>query len=176
MVIPIPMGTALAPAPNDRTYAHPGLVRALAISGIAISLVSILFILALPFLEWSSGVHWILVVSCLVTVLACLYAAVLIARRSNDTIVVTGEGLWCRSPNAPPVFIAWDDVGSVVPQNVMQRLVVTDRSGQRRIHLEFHLERFGELRREVLERSALPPVPGDAAPASAPDANQEVPR
>jgi len=171
----MPMTPALAPATNDRTYTHPGLVRALAISGIAICVASTLFILALPFLEWSSGVHWILIVSCLVTVLACLYAAVLIARRSNDTIVVSGEGLWCRSPNAPPVFIAWNEVGSVSPQNVMQRLVVTDRSGQRRIHLEFHLERFGELRREVLERSSILQAGGDPVPVSGSNSRQEAP-
>lgn len=146
------MATASDPGAGARTYHHPPLVRALAKWGIVISVGSIAFLLALPFLDHGTT-SLVLVFCCLVTVLVCLYAAVGIVRRSGDTIVVDDEGLRCDSPNAPSVAIPWAEVGSVVPQNVMQRLVVTDRTGSRRIHLEYHLERFGELRRTVLDRA-----------------------
>lgn len=147
------MATASALGANARTYAQPPLVRALARTGIVLSVGSILFLLGLPFLD-HGATSLILIACCLVTVLACLSVAVAIVRRSGDIIVVADEGIRCESPNAPSVFIPWREVGSVVPQNVMQRLVVIDTSGARRIHLEFHLQRFGELRRMVLERSA----------------------
>lgn len=143
------MAATSSPADDERTYAHPGLVRGLAISGVAIGVASLSGLLALPYLQ-PGRYSGLLILCCLVAVAAGLLVAVAIARRSRDTIVVTREGLWCRSPAAPPVFIAWSEVGAVEPQNVMQRLVVTDRTGSRRIHLEYHLERFGELRREVL--------------------------
>jgi hypothetical protein len=146
------MATASAPGANARTYAQPPLVRALARTGVVLSAGSILFLLALPFLDHGTT-SLVLIFCCLVTVLACLVVAIAIVRRSGDLIVVADDGLRCESPNAPPVFIPWNEVGSVVPQNVMQRIVVTDTSGTRRIHLEFHLQRFGELRRAVLERA-----------------------
>ena len=150
------MDRAYTPKPGDLAYAHPALVRNLAILGIAICLVTLVYVLAMPFLETTAGIHWFLVLCCVATVLACLQAGIAIVKRSRDTIGVAEDGLWWHSPRAGSVFIAWTDVESVEPQNVMQRLIVTDRSGALRIPLEFHLERFGELRREVLERSGRP--------------------
>lgn len=150
------MDRSYTPNPCDLVYAHPGLVRILAIVGIAICIATLACFVALPFPRMTAGIHWSLVFCCLVMVLVCLYAGATIVRRSRDTIVVAGDGLWWLSPNAASMFLAWTDVESVEPQNVMQRLIVTGCGGTLRIPLEFHLKRFGELRREVIQRSARP--------------------
>ena len=70
---------------------------------------------------------------------------------------VTGPSVWygpeISGRNDWIYQLTSEDVGEVEPQNVMQRLVVTDRSGTHRLLLEFHLQNFGELRRTVIERS-----------------------
>lgn len=148
------MSTSAAGVESPRIHGHPPLVRRLARWGIGISAASALGLLAVP-LRWSLGVpHWILLAAGLASVLACLKVAVAIDRHADDTVEACDRGLRLRSPRAPEVFLPWHEVASVEPQQLMQRLVVSDAEGRRRIPLEFHLERFGELRREVLERAA----------------------
>jgi hypothetical protein len=81
------------------------------------------------------------------------YVSILGLRGSRDTFVAAEDGLWQHSPGKPSVFLRWEDVGDVYPENVMQRLVVADRSGERRLAIEFHLQDFGELRRIILEKA-----------------------
>ncbi|HXC53512.1 MAG TPA: hypothetical protein VN634_21675 [Candidatus Limnocylindrales bacterium] len=83
-----------------------------------------------------------------------LFVSVSAVRRSGDVIVVDDDGIRCDSPVRPPVSIRWDEIGDVHAENVMQRLVVCDVTGLRRITAEFHLQDFGVLRRTVFERAA----------------------
>lgn len=135
-----------------KTFRHPPVVRSLAVSSALLCAGSGLFFLALPFVRPGS-MNPILLACCILALAAGLYVALMVTRASRDRIVVEDGGLRCQSPGGDSVFIPWSEVASVEPQNVMQRLVVTDRSGGRTIHLEFHLEDFGELRRIVLEHA-----------------------
>lgn len=137
---------------GTRTFAHPPIVRLLAMLGVVVSLGACLFALALPWLEPGEN-HWLLVLVCLATFGGCLYVAVAMVRGSHDTIVVTDDGLSQVSPNHPTLFLPWSEIAEVQAQNVMQRLVVADAAGTRRLFLEYHLQGFGELRRIVLERT-----------------------
>jgi hypothetical protein len=137
-----------------RTFRHPSVVRLLAVSSMWLCAGSVLFFVALPFVSPGS-MNPLLLVACILTLAVGFYVAVTVTRSSRERIVVEAGGLRCQSPGGHTVYIPWDEVASVEPENVMQRLLVTDRSGQRTIHLEFHLEDFGELRRIVLERSGV---------------------
>jgi hypothetical protein len=136
-----------------RTYAHPGLVRRLAMSGILLSTATFVALTAVAVAQ-PERIHGVLLAACLATLAVCLVLSVRFVRRSRDTIVVDDTGLWWHSPHRETLGLAWEDIAKVEPQNVMQRLVVSDASGRRRIALEYHLENFGELRRTVIERAA----------------------
>jgi len=134
------------------SFAHPRLFRSLALFGIVFCVAGILFVLSLPLLQPQED-HRLVIVSSLAVFGVCLYLSVAMARSSRDTIVVADDGLWHHSPGGPSLFIRWNEIAGVQPQNVMQRLVVTDSTGARKIYLEYQLERFGELRRIVLDRA-----------------------
>jgi hypothetical protein len=162
---PIPAG----PPEHSTAFVHPPLVRRLSVASLVTCAVGCLAALALPLLRPGED-NTILVVSCLSLFGSCLYLSIDMVRSCGDKVVVTDEGLWNLSPNRPSVFIAWEEIADVCAQNVMQRLVVTDRTGARRIHLEYHLEGFGKLRQAVLDRSARRTTGGEesAAPVAAP--------
>lgn len=137
---------------GSTSFAHPRLFRSLAFFGIAFSAGGLLFVLSLPVLEPDADHRLIMI--CLLPVLTVgLYLSVAMARSSRDTIVVADDGLWHHCPGGPSLFIRWSEIAGVQPQNVMQRLVVSDSTGARKIYLEYQLERFGELRRIVLDRA-----------------------
>lgn len=141
-----------APPAHTETFVHPPLVRRLAVSSMVTCAAGCLAALALPLLRPGEN-NTLLVVSCLSLFGSCLYLSLDMVRSCGDRIVVADDGLRNLSPNRPSVFIAWEEIADVCAQNVMQRLVVTDRTGERRIHLEYHLEGFGRLRQVVLDRS-----------------------
>jgi hypothetical protein len=141
-----------AAAANPRRFAHPPLVRSLSLFGVVFSATSCAAVLSLPFMRPGES-HWLLIVCCLIVFVPSLVLSAAMVRGSGDTVEVTEEGLWYRASTGQSTFLAWDEIGDVQAQNVMQRLLVTDASGSRRIYLEYHLENFGELRRAVLERS-----------------------
>jgi len=141
-----------APAGNSSTFAHPRIVRRLAVLSIVFCTAACVAALLLPLLAPSED-HRLLAVACLAVFGGVLYYSVAAVRSSRDTIVVAEDGLWCHSPKKPSLFLRWNEIAGVQAQNVMQRLVVTDFSGTRRIILEYHLQNFGELRRTVLERA-----------------------
>lgn len=147
------IGNIPALAATSKSFAHPPLVRTLGVSAIGFFAVVCLFVASLPFLEPDKD-HRLLVLSCLVVFGACLYVSVAMVRRFRDTVVVADDGLWRHSPGGQSLVIPWNEIAAVEAQNVMQRLVVTDASGSRRIDLEYHLENFGELRRIVMKRIA----------------------
>lgn len=144
--------TTLDDSQTSRTFAHPPLVHSLAVFAVAFFFTGILSVLALPLVRPGEGSR-LLIVACLASFLASLQASVLFLRRSREVIVVADDGLSCRSPAGEAVSIPWAEIASVKAQNVMQRLLVQDAQGTRRIHLEYHLQDYGELRRIVLERS-----------------------
>ena len=164
----ITMTTAIPAAPpaHSESFVHPPLVRHLAVSSMVTCAAGCLVALALPFLRPGAD-NTLLIVSCLSLFGACLYLSIGMVRSSADKVVVAEDGLWNLSPNRPSVFIAWEEIADVCAQNVMQRLVVTDRSGARRIHLEYHLEGFGKLRQAVLDRTQRR-LAGKESPAIAP--------
>jgi hypothetical protein len=144
--------SAAALSGGSASYSHPRLFRSLALFGIAFSVVGLAFVLSLPFLEPEAD-HMLIMI-CLLPIFAVgLVLGIAMARSSRDTVVVADDGLWYHSPGGPSLFIRWNEITGVQPQNVMQRLLVTDSTGSRRIYLEYQLERFGELRRIVLDRA-----------------------
>lgn len=147
-----PLETSSTAHDNTRRFAHPPMVRSLSLFGVVFSAAGALAALSLPFMRPGEN-HWLLIACCLVVFVPSLVLSVAMARGSSDTVEVTEEGLWYRASTGGSTFIAWDEVGDVQAQNVMQRLLVVDTSGARRIFLEYHLENFGELRKAVLERT-----------------------
>ncbi|MFN2376944.1 MAG: hypothetical protein ABR538_10430 [Candidatus Binatia bacterium] len=145
-------GHLASPAAEQKVFPHPPVVRLLAMAGIVLCAGACLFSLLLPWLE-PEGNHWLLVLMCLAVFGGCLYVGVAVVRKSHDTVEVAGDGLYQHSPNGPSLFLPWNEIADVQAQNVMQRLVVADASGTRRIFIEYHLQGFGELRRLVLEKA-----------------------
>ena len=70
------------------------------------------------------------------------------------TVAVNSDGIWGLPRSAAVTFIRWSDVGSVRALDVVQRLVVRDTTGNKKIKLEYQLENFEKLRAFVLEHSA----------------------
>ncbi len=136
---------------SERTFAQPPLVRTLALQGAVVSVLAAASIVVLRLQGiWQDDVLQLLSLGfCVVS----LYVSVAMLKGSSDTFAATKDGLWQHSPGKPSVFLSWEDVGEVYPENVMQRLVVADRRGERRLAIEFHLQGFGELRRIILERA-----------------------
>ena len=81
-------------------------------------------------------------------------AAIQIFNRSRDRVAVSADGIWYLARTGAITFIAWSEVGSVGARDVMQRIVITDTTGIRRIRLEYQLEDFEKLRALVLRYSA----------------------
>lgn len=136
---------------GSQIFAHPPVLKKTAIFTAACSALSAALLMLVPYVApaWSSP--FILVPSFLFCAGSIVWS-LFILRSAGDTFEATPEGLRWRSLGKADVFLAWPDVRYVHPQNVMQRLVVEDRSGVR-ILVEFHLRGFGELRRIILERT-----------------------
>jgi len=142
----------VAASSNERLFVQPPMVRTLALWGAAVSVLAAASI-GLMRAEglWSDNVLQLLSLGfCAIS----FYVSVLMLRGSRDTFVAADDGLWQHSPGKPSVFLRWQDIGDVYPENVMQRLVVADRSGARRLAIEFHLQGFGELRRIIFEKAS----------------------
>jgi hypothetical protein len=140
-----------ATAIGERSFAQPPLVRTLSIwFAVASALAAVSIVVSRIEGIWTNDLLQLLSLAfCAVS----LYVSVLGLRGSRDTFVATEEGLWKHSPGKASEFLRWEDVGDVYPENVMQRLVVADRSGRKRLAIEFHLQDFGELRRIILEKT-----------------------
>lgn len=151
---------------NAKPFVHPPIARHLAQFSVAFCLAGLVFGLSLPLLR-PDGNNLLLVVSCIVGFGAGLYFSVATVRSYRESIVLADDGLRYRSPAHPPVFLRWDEIAAVYPENVMQRLVVEDATGQRKIHIEFHLQDFGELRRVILERATKRKMEPDEAASHA---------
>jgi hypothetical protein len=141
------------PAGKSRSFRQPPVLRWLAWLGVVLCAPSCPLSLALPF-WFPQTVNWPVALFSFAMFAAGLFVSVSVVRRSTDTVVVDDAGIRCESAWRAPVSIPWNEIGDVEQQNVMQRLVVTDRTGERRIMAEFHLPEFGVLRRTVLERFA----------------------
>lgn len=137
---------------SARRFAHPPLVRSLALFGAGFSALFAVLVLLVPLYapDWNNP---LLLAISFVFCVGSIVVSLLMLRSSGDTFEVTEEGIGWLSPGKEPVFLAWREVADVHPENVMQRLVVADAAGRRRILIEFHLRGFGELRRIVLDRS-----------------------
>jgi hypothetical protein len=70
--------------------------------------------------------------------------------RARGEVVVDEQGVWWIIGRKPPKFIAWSDVQSVRAADLMQRLIVSDRTSGRTISMEYQLDRFADLRAFVL--------------------------
>jgi hypothetical protein len=145
-----------ATAVGGRSFAQPPLVRTLSIwFAVASALTAVAIVVSRIEGIWTNDLlQFLSLAFCAVS----LYVSVLGLRGSRDTFAATEEGLWQHSPGKPSELVCWDEIGDVYPENVMQRLVVADRSGRKRLAIEFHVQEFGELRRIILERSGRRPV------------------
>jgi hypothetical protein len=74
--------------------------------------------------------------------------------RFRDSVAVNADGVWYLPRKGEPTFIAWVDVANVKVDDPMQRLVLFDSTGSRRIRLEYQLENFGQLRDFVVAHTA----------------------
>jgi hypothetical protein len=146
-----PEGT-VDPGDAERMFVQPPLVRTLALQGAVVSAIAAVSIVVTRARGlWENDALQLLSVGfCIVS----LYVSIAMLKGSRDSFVAAGEGLWQHSPGKPSVLLRWEDIGDVYPENVMQRLIVADRSGTRRVAIEFHVQEFGELRRMILERAS----------------------
>ncbi|MFN2425165.1 MAG: hypothetical protein ABR587_01815 [Candidatus Binatia bacterium] len=135
-----------------RLFAHPPIFRRLGLWSIWICIAGCLFVLALPVLDPGED-HRLSIILSLGVFGSCLYSSISMVRRSRDTVEVAADGLHYHCAHAPSLFIGWGEVADVEAQNVMQRLLVSDSTGARKIYLEYHLQEFGDLRRIVLDRT-----------------------
>lgn len=131
------------------------MLRWLAWFGVVLCAPSTPLSLALP-VVLPNSVNWPVAVFSFLSFAGGLAVSVSVVLRSRDTLLVDDAGIRCESRRGATVFIPWNEVGNVEQQNVMQRLVITDFTGERRIMAEFHLPEFGVLRRTVFERSKRP--------------------
>ena len=109
--------------------------------------------LAMPFVA-PTTVGWPVAVFSFLFFAGGLYESIAVLRRSNDTITIDDEGIRSESPGGGVVSIPWGEVDQVETQNVMQRLVISHKTSDRRIMAEFHLQDYGTLMRTVRERAA----------------------
>ena len=137
---------------DRRSFPHPPVVHRLAVLSLAASVLGCLGTLAFA-LVLPDATDPLLFTGSLACFASCLWMSVAALRVSRDTVEADEEGLRLLSPGAPAVVLPWTEIAEVRFEQVMQRLVVRDASGARRIHMEFHLERFGELRDLVLART-----------------------
>ena len=145
------IGGNSSPQPDERRFAQPPLVGKLALWGAVVTVLAAVTVIAMR-VEGLWDNEPLLVLS-LAFCAVSLYFSVLGLKGSRDTFVAAEDGLWQHSPGKPSVFLRWEEIGDVYPENVMQRLAVTDRSGRKRLAIEFHVQDYGELRRIILERA-----------------------
>lgn len=113
-------------------------------------------------LSWRAearAVSWIMAI-CAIAFLAFAFLCFLSWRACRRSVSIDPNGICLISPRAPDLFLRWDEIAAVKERPLMQRLVVSDLSGCRRINLEYQLRDFEELRRILLEltRSRTLPV------------------
>jgi hypothetical protein len=72
------------------------------------------------------------------------------SRRFSDHVAVNSNGIWYVPRKGPFIFLAWYDIGTVVADDVQQRLLIGDAAGRTTIRLEYQLAHFPELRKFVL--------------------------
>lgn len=76
-------------------------------------------------------------------------------RKSWDRVAVDDAGIWYLPHKASPVLLRWEEIASVEAREIgMQRLMLSDASGFKKIKLEYHLENFDKLCDIVLTRTA----------------------
>lgn len=84
--------------------------------------------------------------------------------RLFDHVAVNSNGIWYVPRNGHSIFLAWQDIGTVVADDVQQRLLIGDAAGRTTIHVEYQLEDFQRLRGFVLShtqartRADKPPI------------------
>jgi hypothetical protein len=75
--------------------------------------------------------------------------------RLRDSVAVNADGIWYLPRNGECTFLAWRDIARVVANDVQQRLVLIDSSGNRTIRLEYQLKDFLKLREFVLSHTPV---------------------
>ncbi len=147
----------IVPRGVSKSFEQPPVVFRLALLGVVLCGLGCPLMLVLP---WYApyAVNWPVAAFSFLFFAIFLFVSVSVVRRSGDVIVVDDAGIRWDSPGRSSVSIPWDDVGDVHNENVMQRLVIAERRGPRRIKAEFHLQEFGVLRRTVLARTGRSPV------------------
>lgn len=83
--------------------------------------------------------------------------------RLFDHVAVNSDGIWYVPRNRQFIFLAWHDVGTVVAQDVQQRLLIVDAARRTTIRLEYQLAHFPRLREFVLSHAPARPS-GDTRP------------
>lgn len=88
--------------------------------------------------------------------LAFLLIGVLLAYdsfRLRYSVAVSPQGIWYLPPSPQPIHLAWNEVGNVRANDVMQWLVVKDVSGIRGFRVDYQVENFSELRDLILKNT-----------------------
>lgn len=75
------------------------------------------------------------------------------SRRLFDHVAVNANGIWYVPRTEQPIFLAWHDIGTVVADDVQQRLLIVDAAGRTTIRLEYQLDQFPRLREFVLSHT-----------------------
>lgn len=72
--------------------------------------------------------------------------------RLRYSVAVNDEGLWHSSAGRATTFIAWNDVKSVVAEDVQQRLVIAGKADGQKIRLDYQLKDFEKLRQFIRDQ------------------------
>ena len=76
--------------------------------------------------------------------------------RIRDRVAVSSEGIWSMPGKGGATFTAWSEIANVKANDAQQKLVLADKTGRRRIGLEYQLENFGKLREYVVSHTMRP--------------------
>jgi hypothetical protein len=85
-----------------------------------------------------------------------------IRRMPHFAVALDDNGIWQANSLKDESFVPWRSVAGIVENQFRRRLVLTDRSGNSLIGLEFALKDFDRLRSLIVERANLG-APGVAA-------------
>lgn len=141
---------SVAQIPSDAMlFRFPrGLARMMLGSSMLFASAAVLFAVTL------SGKHQVVLgIALLVPFVAMSVLSFRTSLHLSDHVAVNSNGIWYVPRSGQFLFLAWHEVGTVVADDVQQRLRIVDANGRTTIRLEYQLENFPRLREFVLSHT-----------------------
>lgn len=99
--------------------------------------------------------HFTMLCFSILSGIPCLYT-LNNARNFRSQLAVDSSGIrYIPKSVGSPVFLSWQDVGTIEMQDSVQRLVVKSASSKKTINIEYQINDFKELRSIIFKKSAI---------------------